>query len=294
MHPHASGRPDRDRVRAQRELGNEVGKPGGRVAAHLGDDAPDPRQEFGGQDRGRRTFRDELSVREHGDAVREPGREVEVVQRQDDRAPVTTGDPSDANEEVELVADVQVRRGFVQKEDRGLLGQYARQPGSLPFASAQLLDPATRKLGHVGIRERRGDRPDVRGPFGSERGNVGKATVADVVDEGDVVAGRLLLGHPRHDTGPFPEGKRAERSTEQMHGALGKRFETRDGPEKTGLARPVGPGQGEHFAPGNRQADRPDRDLVAVSDRGGLDAQRWGEVPTHELGLPPVPRPCRR
>ncbi len=148
-----------------------------------------------------------------------PG-EIEVVERGHRADPPVPDEPPDPVEEVELVADVEVGRRFVEEEQRGLLGQAPGEEQPLPFAPAQLeharVGPVPKPHLFEGLRRLR----TIRRPLAGERREVGESSVQYVVEDAHVVLRGLILGDPGDPEGPRPDGEGGGGRPEEPDGSL--------------------------------------------------------------------------
>ena len=79
------------------------------------------------------------------DVVGDGGGLVEVVQDDADGDAVVVGQVADQVEDLDLVAQVEVRGRLVEQQDAGVLREAGGQPDALQLAAGQLVDAA---LGH--------------------------------------------------------------------------------------------------------------------------------------------------
>ena len=111
----------------------------------------------------RRTLRDDVPVGHRHDVVGVPAGQVEVVQHHDDGASGTPVQVAQQAQQLDLVVDVEERRGLVEQQQVGLLGQRHRDPYPLALTARELLHRPVHEVGGLGGVERRGDRRLVGG-----------------------------------------------------------------------------------------------------------------------------------
>ena len=119
------------------------------VDSGVGLDAPVAGNESRGQDVSRDTVGDQVAVGQHCDLVGELAGYRKVVEG-GDHGQVSVGTKrGDQLEDLKLVTDVEKRGGFVEDQDRGVLGQCPSQDNPLSFAAGQRLDAPVGELAKV-------------------------------------------------------------------------------------------------------------------------------------------------
>jgi hypothetical protein len=245
----------------------QIGGAGARVPAQVGDDPPDAHEQllrdyFSGSAVSIRP-----SAREYEDPVRESRGEIEVVEGGDDGDSPPPTQLTDPFEEVELVADVEVRGRFVQEEHGGLLGECPREDRSLPFASADREDAIEGAVREPHIAKDRVDQSLVIRALPLERSEMRVPTVQDVIPDRYIVSGALLLRDPGNATGPFTHAKIRHLGSEELDFPLLGGKESEHGSQEGGLPRPVGAGERDEFSPPDRKVDAMKRGPLAEADR---------------------------
>ncbi|SCE46396.1 hypothetical protein GA0115252_15117 [Streptomyces sp. DfronAA-171] len=199
-------------------------------------------------DLGGRALRDDPAGLHRDDVIGVPARLIEVVQDHHDRAALTPVEVRDEVEDVDLVGEVEVRRGLVKEQHGGALRDRHRDPRALPLAPRQLVHGAVGQLREPGRGERRVDRLLVRlRPLPPPRLVRGAAPAHEVPD-------RQALGRHgglRQDAelaGEFPRGHRVQCRAVEFDDALAGGEETGEGAQERGLAAGVGAHDGRHPA----------------------------------------------
>ncbi len=245
----------------------EVRGAGSRVPPQVGDDPPDPNEEFLREHGRRGTVCVGAPPGEHEDPVGVARREVEVVERRDHRHAALAAQPTDPLEQVELVADVEVGRRFVQEENRGLLGERPGEDRALALATAEREDPVAGPVGEADLLEHTpSDREVLRG-LAFEGTEVGIATVEDVLLDRDVVAGRLFLRDPCDPSGPLADVEVRYGTAEHLHRPLVRVHEAEQGAEERRLPRAVRPGERDELAGSDGEVHPLKRGPLAVAHR---------------------------
>ncbi len=245
----------------------QVRRPGRRVPTEVRDDPPDLGEQRLGNDVRRWPVRDAAAVREDDDAVGEPSGKIEVMKRRDRRDVAAFGQVSNASEQVELVADVEVGGRFVEEEDRCRLGERTPEDCPLALSAAQGEDSVVRPVREPDLVEDAGrDRAVVRG-LRVERAMVGESAVEHVIEKPDVVARALALGDPRDRPSPLEHGKRADRSPQHLDLSFDGSEETQNGAQQGRLPRAVRPGQGHELSGADGEIDLAQGRPGSVSDR---------------------------
>ena len=105
-------------------------------------DAEDRSEHFLPNDRSGRAFLDDAAIVQDHEALRVPGRLVQVMERHDHGEAVLTVQLLDEVEGLDLVVDVQERRGLVQEEDARLLREGKRNPDPLALTPGEAIQEA--------------------------------------------------------------------------------------------------------------------------------------------------------
>ena len=171
--------PDRD---DQRGAGDGVGDHPAVEAEDLADDVL-------GDDLGGRSLGDAPRRRHRDEVVGVPRGQVEVVQHHHDGGAAAGVEVGEQVEHLDLVGEVEVRRGLVEQQQVGALGEGHRDPDPLPLAAGQLVDDPVGQVGGVGQRQRLGHGVLVGGAPAPEGALVGVPAAADQVDHGDALGG---------------------------------------------------------------------------------------------------------
>src|SRR5450631_3468019 len=206
----------------------------------------------------RRSFRDELALVEHRDPVGELVSLFEILRRQEDRHAVGDEVADDLPHGV-AAAGVQTRGRFVEEDDARVADQGHRQIESPSHPAGVGGEWFSRSVDQIELLEQFGDAP----------ATLGFTEVAQVRHERQVllagkqaVDGRELTGNADH--GAYQVGIAVQIvATDLRLAAVGAEQGGQD-LHRGGLARAVGPEQGEYRSLVNTQVDAIEHDLLAV------------------------------
>ncbi len=267
----------RSRRLAARSLATGLGNHQGRGRLGVVDDparqVEDLLDDVGGDDVGRGSLGDHRALA-HRDQVRGvAGGLVEVVQHRHERAalPVELGAQV---EDLELVGDVEVGRGLVEQQQRGLLGEHHRDPHPLPLAAGQLVDAPRGEVFDVGGLHGLGDDGLVLGRPLPQEALVRVAAAGDQVGDGDPVRRDRRLRQQAQALGDRPRGLGVDVAPVEQHPPGRGLQHARQGLEQGGLAAGVGADDDGELAFGEVDGEPFADGDAPVSDRGVPDGQR--------------------
>ncbi len=146
------------------------------------------------------------------------------------------------------VPGVEVRRRFVQHEQRGFLGQGAGQEGALPFAGAEGTDAAGSERQQVGHGQRGIHRLEIGRTGSPEQGTVRMASEEHEFPDGVVEEGGFHLGLHGADPRTFAEAEVGQIFSGNLHLAPEQGEQSGHGFEQCAFSAAVGPDHPENFA----------------------------------------------
>lgn len=182
----------------------EVQLPGAGVGDGGGLDAEDRADDLGIEDLLRRAVRDEMSIVEHADRVAGPRREVEIVQRDQDRV---IGCPHQV-EQFELVGDVEMVRRFVEDEHGRVLGEGSGEEHALAFPAGELREVPVGQVAGTDASEGVMCEGDVVVGVATEASAVWDAPEEHEFEDGDLELFAVFLRHDRDASGELSTAER--------------------------------------------------------------------------------------
>ena len=204
------------------------------------------------------------------DGVAERQRYVEVVRREEDALALVAGQPPEQRRQLVAVREVEERRGFVEQDDRGVLGQRAGDHHPLALAVGHTVHGLAGEGRHPYQAERTFDDGAVGLLHAPDPVGVGGASQRHDVLAGEVGDTDLVGGDEPHGRGQLVGRERRQRAAAERHIAGDGRSETCNGPQQGAFARavaadqrgqrPLGEGGGDIFE--QRAAAVGERDMV--------------------------------
>jgi len=202
--------------------------------------------------------------------VAERKRHVEVVRREEDALALVAGQPPEQRRQLVAVREVEERRGFVEQDDRGVLGQRAGDHHPLALAVGHTVHGLAGEGRHPYQAERTFDDGAVGLLHAPDPVGVGGASQRHDVLAGEVGDTDLVGGDEPHGRGQLVGRERRQRAAAERHIAGDGRSETCNGPQQGAFARavaadqrgqrPLGEGGGDIFE--QRAAAVGERDMV--------------------------------
>ncbi len=250
-----------------------MGEPRNGVTAHLHSEGAGARGAR--EDVGRGAFVGHPSCLEKQHAVRPCRGSLKVVDDGQDRD-AASADPVQDAEELELMTDVQMGPGLVEKQHSGLLGQAAGEGGKLPFSSRQGFESSARKSAGARLLESALHRATVVAREGAEGASV------RIAAEGDPFAyrqgARAVIVRRDDGQGPGKGVSRPGREGSAVEGYVAGLVseEARQGSDEGGLAGGIRSDKRHRFSPMEREAGAvedavaPPRDheIAGLQERG--------------------------
>ncbi|OLL89037.1 Macrophage infectivity potentiator-related protein [Pseudonocardia sp. Ae356_Ps1] len=239
------------------------------------------REQPGGQHLGRCAQCRDAARGQHGDQVGVLGGVVEGVQRGDDGDPEVPGQPQDS----ELVTGVEVVGGLIEHQDPGLLGQRTGEEHPLAFPAGQLRQRTGGERGTAGALQRVGDDGGVAGAGTPERAQVRGATEHHGLPRGEVEPAGVVLGEHPDRAGVVAVRHRGQIVVAEQQMPAHWLEHPVEALEQGGLARSVGPDEGEHRAVGDGQGGVVHDRVPAVADADAVDDEPGAHTPTAPVAL---------
>jgi hypothetical protein len=208
--------------------------------------------------------------------VRVPGGEVEVVQHHHDGRAARPIEVGQQVEYLDLVADVQKGRGFVEQQHVGLLRERHRDPHPLPLTPRQFVDGPIRQIGRVRGVEGGGDGDVVvAAPPGEDR-LVRMPAPAHEVRHRDAFRCDGRLRQETERARQLLRRQAMQVSPVEEHAARSGGHETRQGAQQGRLPARIGSDDGRDAAGRDGECQRLDDVAVSIAERQGLDLQLVG------------------
>ncbi len=213
------------------------------------------------------------AVLHHHDEVAVAGGQVEVVQHHHDGAAALAVEPADQVEHLDLVGEVEVRRGLVEQQHVGVLGQRHRDPGALALTAGQLVERPVAQVAGVGHRQRRLDDASSSGDHWRNQRWCGcrpRPTRSRTIRPSGANG---LCGSSASRRGDVAGRHGVDRLAVEEDPAGGRLEQPGHRAQQRRLAAAVGPDDRRHPAVGDREVEVADDGVVAVPDGDGLGAQ---------------------
>ena len=210
-------------------------------------------------------------------AVGNVERLVGIVGRERDGQAVIRKAP-DLAHDLSLIAEIEIRRRFVEKDDTRLLRQRSRDQGKLPLAAGNHGVGAAGEMGYAKPVDRVARDGIIIGRRRGKQVAMGAAPhqhdVLDRKGEGAQVNLRNISDQP----GALPHGQPPERFSLDTDLSRERRNEPDQGLEQSRLAAAIGAEKCEHLAGGERNIERATDHPVAVTDGEAAALQDHGQL----------------
>ncbi len=121
---------------------------------------------------GRRAARDGPALRQDQHLVGKARRQIHVVRDHQGREPLGVHEQAHQLEQLHFVPQVERRRGLIQHEQLGFLGEGARQPDALVFTPGKRPQPTVGQVHRVARDQRPLDRCPIGGAHAAEQREV--------------------------------------------------------------------------------------------------------------------------
>jgi hypothetical protein len=269
----------------------KVGDPRTRIPSEGGIDSPNPDEELFREDRARRTFQDFATAGKHHDAVRKPGRQVEIVQGGEHRHLPSSREFPHSREKIELMTDIEVRGGLVEEQQGSILDESPGEDGSLAFSSTDRQNAIGGPIGEIDVLEHLPGPPKVFGAGSLQRSQMRITAEEDVLAQSHVVAGTLFLGYPGHLTSAFLHAEVGDGGSKEFDLAGLGGNESQNEPQDARLPGTVRSRQYDELSLRDREIDIVNRDPFPVSKRHAVQPE--GRK-TRFVHVPPIVIVCRR
>jgi hypothetical protein len=188
--------------------------------------------------------------------------------------------PPEERGDLDLIAEVEVRRRLVEDEQARLLGEGARDERALTLAAAQMIKREIGQLEDAGGLHRRPRGRVVLPALEVAAGPMRIATHQDELADVEGTLGGRALGHDAHAARQIRAREPADRHTFETDLAGRGLEHARQEPDQRRLARAVRPDHADHLAGGQLQRDLRQRKRPAPGRR------RIREADTLELEQP--------
>ena len=199
--------------------------------------------------------------------VAERERHIEVVRREEDALARVAGQPPEQRRQGVTVRKVEERRGFVEQDDRGVLGQHAGDHYPLALAVGHAVHGLAGEGRHPHQAERTFDDGTVGLLHATDPVGVGRAPQRYDVLAGEVGDTDLVGGDEPHGRGPLVGRERRQPAAAEFHVAGDGRPEACNGPQQGAFARAVASDQRGQRPLGEGGGDIREQHAAAVGER---------------------------
>ncbi len=227
----------------------------------------------------RRAVAQHPALVEQQGGVRELSRQVQFVAYQHHGVLLLARQLPHQPQQLHLEADVQVQRRLVQQQQFRLLRQRPRQNHALLFSAREFLHQALAQVGGAGGDQGLARNLHIAGAFKPQQPHVDVSPLQHERQHPDGKQQRAFLLHHGDAPRPLPPGQGSHRPTVQQHGPAFRRQQPGQQLQQRGLARGVGPDDGQQLAAADGEVHRLEPKLP-VAERDSPRFQR------HRCGLP--------
>jgi hypothetical protein len=162
----------------------------------------------------------DLALMQQRELIAICGREIEIVEDAQDHQISIPGKAKREIEHGQLMGEIEVGRGLVQKQDGGLLGEGARQQETLPLTARHLANPSFRKVRGIDQRQRPMNDRVVQWRCAAQHPEMGCAPGQRNIPAGQRLGQQGVLWHDRHLPGDRGATQGAEVSPIETNGPL--------------------------------------------------------------------------
>ena len=209
--------------------------------------------------------------------VAERKRNIKVMGREEDAFPLVAGQAPQQRRQFVAVRQVEEGRGFVEQNDRGVLGQRPGDHHPLAFAVRHPVQGLACECGHPHQVERTLHDGPVAVLHPPDPVGVGGPAQRNDIFAREVGNPHLVGGHERDRCGALPGCQFRQGVPAELHAARCDGPQSGNGPQQGAFARSVATDQGRQGARGERGADAGEQRAAAVG-KGDLfekDAHRF-------------------
>ena len=209
--------------------------------------------------------------------VAERKRHVEVVRREEDALALVAGQPPEQRRQLVAVREVEERRGFVEQDDRGVLGQRAGDHHPLALAVGHTVHGLAGEGRHPYQAERTFDDGAVGLLHAPDPVGVGRAPQRHDILAGEVGDADPVGGDESDGGGPFVGRERAQRAAAEFDLSRGDGTQSGQGPQQGAFARAVAADQGSQLPLSERGRNILQQRAAAVGEGDMVEADAHGQ-----------------